>query len=230
MSDDGRVARDDDDPNVRGDRPNATVIDDDPKARDAADPNGTVSDDSSTPASRRRHRGRSVLGWVVFVVVVLLISAGTRAYALESYFVPSPSMTPTLMPGDRILVNKLASTIHRGDIVVFHNVPADKGGPPTLVKRVVGLPGETISSVGSTVLIDGKPLAEPWLPPLTGDCTEQGEHITPTKIAPGHYFMMGDCRGDSEDSRYFGTVPDSNIVGKVDLIIWRNGHPWIHWF
>ena len=230
MSDHGRVATDDDDPNVGDDHPNATVIDNAPDARDAADPKATVSGDSSPPASRRRLRRRSVLGWVVFVVVILLISTGTRAYALESYFVPSTSMTPTLMPGDRILVDKLASTIHRGDIVVFHDVPADKGGPPTLVKRVIGLPGETISSVGSTVLIDGRPLAEPWLPPLAGECTEPSEHITPTKIAPDHYFMMGDCRGDSEDSRYFGTVPDSNIVGKVDLIIWRSGHPWIHWF
>ena len=164
------------------------------------------------------------------MVAVVLVSTTARAYAFESYFVPTPSMTPTLMPGDRIMVDKLASTIHRGDIVVFHNVPADKGGPPTLVKRVIGLPGETISSTGSTVLINGKPLAEPWLPTLTGFCTEQGEHIKSTKIASGHYFMMGRLPGDSEDSRYFGTVPLGNIVGKVDLIIWRSGHPWIHWF
>ena len=188
-----------------------------------------TSDDSAPPA-RRRPRTRALVGWVVFVVVVVLVSTGARAYAFESYYVPTPSMTPTLIPGDRIMVDKLASTIHRGDIVVFHNVPADKGGPPTLVKRVVGLPGETISSIGSTVLIDGKPLAEPWLPTLTGICTEQGENIKSTRITPDHYFMMGDCRGDSEDSRYFGTVPSSNIVGKVDLVIWRSGHPWIHWF
>jgi signal peptidase I len=167
---------------------------------------------------------------VVFVVVVVLVSTAARTYAFESYFVPTPSMTPTLMPGDRIMVNKLASTIRRGDIVVFHNVPADKGGPPTLVKRVIGLPGETISSEGATVLIDGKRLGEPWLPTLTGSCTEQGEHIKSTRIAPGHYFMMGDCRGDSDDSRYFGTVPLGQIVGKVDVIIWRSGHPWVHWF
>ena len=64
------------------------------------------------------------------MVVVVLVSTGARAYAFESYFVPTPSMTPTLMPGDRIMVDKLASTIHRGDIVVFHNVPADKEGLP----------------------------------------------------------------------------------------------------
>jgi signal peptidase I len=170
------------------------------------------------------------MGWVIFAVAVLLVATGARAYAIQTYFVPTPSMTPTLMPGDRILVNKLASTIHRGDIVVFHDPPADKGGPPTLVKRVIGLPGETISSSGSTVLIDGKPLAEPWLPPLNDSCTESAENIKSQKIGADDYFVMGDCRGDSGDSRFFGTVRHSDIIGKVDLIIWRNGHPWIHWF
>jgi signal peptidase I len=170
------------------------------------------------------------MGWVITIAAALLISTGTRAYAVQSFFIPTPSMTPTLMPGDRILVDKLNGTIHRGDIVVFKNPPADIGGPPTLVKRVIGLPGETISSVGNTVLINGKPIAEPWLPKLVGECAEASEHIPQTKIAPGHYFMMGDCRGDSDDSRYWGTVPAANIVGKVDVIIWRNGHPWIHWF
>ena len=205
MSDDGRVAIGEDSGPITGDQ-------------------------SPSPRGRRRSRLRGVFGWVAFVVVVLLVATGARAYAIQSYFVPTPSMTPTLMPGDRIMVDKLASTVHRGDIVVFHDVPADTGGPPTLVKRVIGLPGETISSVRDTVLIDGKPLAQPWLPPLAGDCVQPTLGIKTTKIAPDHYFMMGDCRGVSGDSRFFGTVPGSYIVGKVDLIIWRSGHPWIHWF
>ena len=180
--------------------------------------------------TEKRRRFRPLMGWIITIVVALLISTGTRAYAVQSYSIPSSSMTPTLMPGDRILVDKLSSTIHRGDIVVFKDPPADRGGPPTLVNHVIGLPGETISSVGATVLIDGKPLAEPWLPRLVGECTEASEHIPTTKIAQDHYFMMGDCRGDSDDSRYWGTVPASYIVGKVDVIIWRNNHPWIHWF
>lgn len=175
-------------------------------------------------------RTRTVIGWIVFILAVVLVSTVSRAYAVQTYFVPTPSMTPTLMPGDRILVDKLASTVHRGDIVVFHDVPADKGGPAVLVKRVIGLPGETISSVGATVLINGKPLPEPWLPKLTGICAEDSEHIKATTIAAGNYFMMGDCRGDSGDSRYWGTVPNSYIIGKVDLVMWRSGHPWIHWF
>jgi signal peptidase I len=186
-----------------------------------------------TPVEGGRSRTRHIMGWVITILVALLISTGTRAYAVQSYFVPTPSMTPTLMPGDRILVDKLSSTIHRGDIVVFKNPPADLGGPPTLVKRVIGLPGERISSVGNQILINGKVLAEPWLPTLVGQCAEASVNIHPVTgvvVAPGHYFVMGDCRGDSDDSRFWGTVPAANIVGKVDVIIWRHGHPWIHWF
>jgi signal peptidase I len=190
----------------------------------------TMTTTKEEQVSGPRSRLRPIMGWVITIIVALLISTGTRAYAVQSYFVPTPSMTPTLQPGDRILVDKLSSTIHRGDIIVFRNPPADRGGPPTLVKRVIGLPGERISSLGNQVLINGKVLPEPWLPTLVGICTETSEHIPPQTIAPGHYFVMGDCRGDSDDSRYWGTVPAANIVGKVDVIIWRHGHPWIHWF
>jgi signal peptidase I len=190
----------------------------------------TMTTTTEDQVSGAPSRLRPIMGWVVTLVVALLISTGTRAYAVQSYFVPTPSMTPTLQPGDRILVDKLSSTIHRGDIVVFRNPPADRGGPPTLVKRVVGLPGERISSTGNQILINGKVLPQPWLPALVGICAEASEHIPPQTIAPGHYFVMGDCRGDSDDSRYWGTVPAANIVGKVDVIIWRHGHPWVHWF
>ncbi len=205
------------------------MSDDGPVTISAPAPPSSESD-PAPPTPRPRSRLRAVAGWVVFATVVVVLSVGARAVAVQTYFVPTPSMTPTLMPGDRIVVDKLASTIHRGDIVVFHSTPADRGGPSTLVKRVIGLPGETISSSGATVLIDGKPLAEPWLPPLTGDCAESGENIKTQKIGAGDYFMMGDCRGDSGDSRFFGTVPGSYVVGKVDIVIWRSGHPWIHWF
>lgn len=194
---------------------------DDIPVRDAAPAGG--------PA-RHQTRLRALGGWVVFIAAVLVVAMAARAYAVQTFFVPTPSMVPTLMPGDRIIVNKLSSTVHRGDIVVFRDVPADQGGPPILVKRVIGLPGETISSRANTVLIDGKALPEPWLGPLTGICQQASEHIKATHIAPDHYFVMGDCRGDSGDSRYWGTVPGANILGKVDVVVWRAGHPWFHWF
>jgi signal peptidase I len=161
----------------------------------------------------------------------VLAAAGLRSFAVQAFFVPSGSMLPTLQIGDRIVVVKFGYTVHRGDIVVFRRPPADLGTEDAdLVKRVVGLPGETISSRGNTVLIDGKPLKEPWLPTLTGICAESAENIPTTKIPPGQYFVMGDCRGDSADSRTWGTLDGSLIVGKVFVIVWRFGHPYLHFF
>lgn len=175
-------------------------------------------------------RLRSILGWLAVIVVALITATAARAYAVQSFSIPTGSMTPTLMPGDRIIVNKLTGPIHRGDIVVFHSVPADRGGPPTLVKRVVGLPGEVISGDGDQVSIEGKPLAQPWLPSLSEQLCAPERPISTTRIAAGHYFVLGDCRGNSNDSRSWGTLPASNIIGKTEVIVWRNGHPWFHWF
>jgi signal peptidase I len=117
--------------------------------------------------------------------------------------------------------------LHAGDIVVFARPPAENcGGPPVpdLVKRVVGLPGQRISSRGNTVLINGKPLAEPWLPrpdPLV-------KPITPITIPRNDYYVMGDNRAQSCDSRYWGPVPRSLIVGKVVAIFWPLSR--LHWF
>jgi signal peptidase I len=174
---------------------------------------------------------RSVLSLFVIVVLIGVLSFSIRAYAVQDYVVPSGSMLPTLQIGDRIAVDKLSSTIRRGDIVVFNRAPGDHDPQyPVLVKRVIGLPGETISSDGNTILIDGKSLAQPWLPTLAGDCYQAAADIRPTTIPAGQYFVMGDCRGDSDDSRYWGTVPRGNIVGKVSAVIWRHNHPWVHWF
>ena len=181
--------------------------------------------------ARARSAKRRILEWVVVVALAVLVAAGLRTYVVQAFYVPSGSMLPTLQIGDRIVVIKFGYTIHRGDIVVFKRPPADVGTTDLdLVKRVIGLPGETISSVGSTVLINGRPLAEPWLPALTGACAESAENIPRTKIPPAHYFVMGDCRGDSADSRTWGTLPASLVVGKVFVIVWRFGHPYLHWF
>ena len=179
----------------------------------------------------RRPTVRSALTLFVTIAAIGIMTTSLRAYAVQAFVVPSASMTPTLEPGDRIVVNKLSSTIHRGDIVVFNRAPGDHDPAyPVLVKRVIGLPGETISQRGSTIHLDGVPLAQPWVPPLTGACAAASKQVPTTRIPAGQYFVMGDCRGDSEDSRYWGTVPESNVIGKVIAIIWRDGHPWLHWF
>ncbi len=174
---------------------------------------------------------RAVVSLFVTVVVIAVLATSVRAYAVESFVVPSGSMLPTLQIGDRIAVDKLSSTVHRGDIVVFRRAPGDHDPEyPVLVKRVVGLPGETISQRGPIILIDGRPLSEPWLPRPSGLCARPSIPVPTTTIPSGQYFVMGDCRGDSEDSRFWGTVPAQNIIGKVSAVLWRHGHPWMHWF
>jgi signal peptidase I len=184
---------------------------------------------SGTPP-RPTHRLRDS---AVVVLVAVLLAVLLRLFVVQSYFIPSGSMEPTLQKGDRILVNKLSYDlhgVHRGDIVVFSRPPAENCGGPVvadLVKRIIGLPGETISLSGKgRVVIDGKLLHETWLPASKRGTTYPGPSGTsydldhPYKIPSNHYFVMGDNRQDSCDSRYWGTISKSLIVGKVDVRIW----------
>jgi signal peptidase I len=175
------------------------------------------------PARARRH---SALSWVAVIAVAAVVSVVLRVFVVQTFFVPSASMEPTLQIGDRILVQKIGFSLQRGAIVVFHHPARDTEGPlnEDLVKRIIGLPGERISSVGNTVYINGKPLSEPWLP----KGTFLGQAITPQKIPAGEYFMMGDNRSDSSDSRVWGPIPGNTIIGRVFLIVWRGGHPVLH--
>ncbi len=189
---------------------------------------------------RRRHSNRWV-EWFGVLFVAALIAFLVRTFAIETFYVPSGSMTPTLITGDRILVDKLPwvrDNIHRGDVIVFRRVPSDPMLQDSdLVKRVIGLPGGTIWSKGHTIYVNGKVLKEPFLPNLNGvysepghqACAQRNWNIKRTVIPAAHYFVMGDCRQISYDSRYWGLVPASYVVGKVFLVIWRNGHPWFHW-
>ena len=133
---------------------------------------------ATTPAPMRKPGNRRrIVEWVVVVVFAVLVAGALRSFVVQAFFVPSGSMLPTLQLGDRIVVIKLGYTIHHGDIVVFKRPPADTGTTDKdLVKRVIGLPGETISSHGNTVLINGRPLAEPWLPRLTGSAPRVPRH------------------------------------------------------
>ena len=173
------------------------------------------------PSGKRR-----AVEWLVIVAIAVSVALVMRVFVVQTFYIPSPSMTPTLQVGDRILVNKLAYRLHgvgRGDIVVFKRPPAEDCGTPVadLVKRVIGLPGETILDKNDTVYINGKVLLEPWLPKNDTD-TFTGP-FGPVKIGPNSYFVMGDNRTNSCDSRYWGTVKRSLIVGKVEMRIWPLG-------
>jgi len=145
-------------------------------------------------------------------------------------------MEPTLNVGDRIVVDKLSYHLHgvdRANIIVFSTPPRENCAGPrvsNLVKRVVGLPGETISLSGGHIYIDGKLLPEPWLPVTGRADTYPAPYSTPYalhspyRIPSGDVYVMGDNRTESCDSRYWGPVAESTIVGKVDLRIWPLTH------
>ena len=166
--------------------------------------------------------------WVVVVVLALVLAVGVRTYVAQMFYIPSGSMLPTLQIGDRIVVDKLSyrlHPVHRGDVVVFRRPPLEHANYSDLVKRVIGLPGETVSSVDGQVYIDGKPLDEPWLPephPLSAPSpVAYGFSLSHPYVVPaGEYFVMGDNRADSEDSRYFGPIPASLMVGKMAFTAW----------
>ena len=167
------------------------------------------------------------------LLVAALLSVLLRAYAGEIFWVPSASMVPTLAVYDRILVQKAFFTWHdvrEGDIVVFSHPPLDDcPGPQNgdLVKRVIALPGQTIYSSGNSIYVNGRPLAEPYLPhndppgPPVPDASSQH----PYRVPPGEFYMLGDNRAISCDSRYWGPIKGSSIIGKVGLVWWHDDRP-----
>ena len=141
---------------------------------------------------------RNVIEWIAIIAAALVVALVIKTFLFQAFYIPSDSMQPTLKPQDRVLVNKLSyklHAVHRGDIVVFKRPPSEAGDPTIkdLIKRVIGLPGDTIEERGGQVYINGQELKEPYLPAGTVTNT-----LPPTKVAPGQYFVMGDNRTNSE--------------------------------
>jgi signal peptidase I len=168
---------------------------------------------------------RLVLTVLVTALAVLVIGH----WVARPYRVTSASMEPTLHcprgtpnclggSADSVLVNRLSQHPGRGDIVVV-KAPRGCSGPSTIVKRVIGLPGETVSEHGGFVSIDGRRLAEGYLDLFHRDHGPGGSWHVPA----GAYFLMGDNRQDSCDSRVFGPVAQSRIVGRAVAIVWPPG-------
>lgn len=206
------------------------VTPDEPLATDdvSADVASDAITSAPTPTTTRRHksRRRAFIEWGVILIVAVSVSMLVRSYVVQQFSIPSGSMEPTLNVGDRILVSKLSvewGTIHIGDIVVFRHPPkalttCAQPVEPIFIKRVIGLPGDVLTSKGNTIYVNGKALKQTW------------SHLNPLGPAIGHvvvpannYFMMGDNHPESCDSRYWGTVPRSDIIGKAFVRIWPFG-------
>ena len=181
----------------------------------------TADDVDATAAEPDDHeRGvRNIVEWVAIVAGALAVALLVKTFLIQAFFIPSLSMAPTLDEGDRVLVNKLSykmHEVHRGDMVVFDR---PEGSPESdikdLIKRVIGLPGETIEARDGAVYIDGDRLEEPYL-----DDGVRTENLPETQIPAGHVFVMGDNRTGSSDSRVFGPVDEDTIVGRAFIRVW----------
>jgi signal peptidase I len=192
---------------------------DDAPRPDATEPTQPESEPAAEPAQSTR-AFRVAREWIILGGAAVVIALVVRAFLFQAFYIPSESMVPTLRIHDRVLVNKLSyrlHPVHRGDIVVF-KAPKDIVPPvKDLVKRVIGIPGDTVEGkADGFVYLNGKKQNEKYL----------GKGVTTTPgfslrtVPPDSYWVMGDNRQVSEDSRVFGYVPKRDIVGRVFIRIW----------
>ena len=198
---------------------------------------------ASPPAAHRRRALRSTADPILAAVVFALFA---RTFLFQAFEVPSPSMEKTVLTGDRLLVNKFVyapdqapfsrllprRSVRRGDILVFR-FPEDPRR--SFVKRVVALPGETVSIADKRVRVDGRELIEPYAfhsddntwsnDPSTSEEHRRRDQLPPTRVPDGAYFLLGDNRDDSSDSRSWGTVPAGHILGRALLVYWSAPPP-----
>ena len=177
--------------------------------------------------------GKVLRDWVVVIAVALAAALVVRVYVLQQFYISGPSMETTMFSNDRVLVNKLSyrlHDIHRGDVVVFDRVTMNGSvvAHDDLIKRVIGLAGETVEIRRCTVYIDGKPLDEPYLPSRDtnqSDPTARCRVVTmrPVEVPTSHIFVMGDNRPESFDSRSFGSISESLVVGRAFAVVWPLG-------
>lgn len=191
-------------------------------------------------------RGQGALSFLKELPVLLVVAFGLalliKTFLVQAFFIPSESMEPTLLVGDRVLVNKVVYHLHppgRGDIIVFEDPhpSAQEGGGGALgafwrwltqglgvaasperdfIKRVIGLPGDVVEVKRGVVFINGRRLVEPYLHPL-----QDTSSYPPTRVPPNSLFVMGDNRVDSNDSRRgLGMIPYDKVVGKAFVVIW----------
>ena len=169
------------------------------------------------------------------MVIAVILALFVRTWAVQAFKIPTGSMEQNLLIGDHLLVNKFVyaptasplerlllpiGDVERGDVLVF-KYPQDP--ERDFIKRVIGLPGETIELRQSRVLINGDPIEEPYL-----ELMRPGGRVPPdirgtfgpVVVPEGHVFMMGDNRGDSQDSRYWGSLPMNYVKGRAFMLYW----------
>jgi signal peptidase I len=173
---------------------------------------------------------RSLVEWVGVIGGALVLAFVIRTFLLAAFYIPSESMLDTLEVGDRVLVNKLSYRLHdvnRGDVVVFERPPNQPdSGIKDLIKRVIGLPGDTLEGRACQIYVtpagsqETLVLQEPY---LDRGWTQRCD-FGPVTLGSEQLWVMGDNRDDSEDSRFFGPIDDELVVGRAFVVVWPLSH------
>ena len=197
---------------------------------------------SSKRVKKPQSAGGSLLELVLIVAVALGLALAIQAFLVKPYRIPSESMVPTLQVGQRVLVNRIGERFGHpgvGDVVVFHPPagaengnecgvapqegqvcprPTEDRADTNFIKRVVAGPGDTIAVRDGHVIRNGKAVKEPYAQDCGG--SDGCNFLTPMTVPPDHYFMMGDNRGQSDDSRFWGPVPEDWVIGGAFATYW----------
>ena len=207
---------------------------------------------AAPPVTAARRRKSVVREYAEAIFIAILLALVIRTLIIQAFTIPSGSMMDTLLVGDYILVNKflygpeIPLTDHRlpglrsparGDIIVF-KYPQDE--KRDFIKRIVGTPGDTVHVRGDQVFVNGKALVEPYTRKVEGPLADRGHSsycgyaygCEPTVVPADSYFVMGDNRNNSQDSRYWGFVKRDKIKGKAFLIYWSwdSDRHWLRWW
>lgn len=177
-------------------------------------PSNDVFTETRTPddVPKKKTIGREISEWIISIVIALVVASLLTNFVVLLAKVDGQSMLPTLEHNERLIVWRLGYTPQKGDIIIL-NPPVGRG---PYVKRVIGTGGDTVridSSTGS-VFVNGEKIDEPYINNQT--TSSQQEYFVPE----GHVFVMGDNRGNSNDSRNIGVIPNQNVIGKVVFRIW----------
>lgn len=165
------------------------------------------------PAHRSRIASHSTL--LTFLVVVAVLLVGVREFVAEPFRIPSASMAPTLRAGDHVVVDKLAFRVgdpHPGQIAVLR----EPGSGDLVLKRIVAVAGDVVGIEDGVLVVNRRRPVEPYADPASID----SEYFGPVTVPAGAVFVLGDNRSNSVDSRDFGVVPVTNLVGRVRARVW----------
>jgi signal peptidase I len=184
------------------------------------EPNETVATTEAEKEKSGSQFGRWLLETAVMIALAFLLAQGIKTFVVQPFVIPTGSMEPTIMTGDRVLAEKITVRFRdplQGEIVVFDD---PTGRHPQLIKRVIAVGGQTVDIQDGTVVVDGVPLEEPY---VHGKFTDPGTVPLPVTLASDEVWLMGDNRPNSGDSRFMGPIPESMVQGRAFAIYWPTG-------